>query len=115
MDKLKLDALVAPTMGPACLTDLVVGDRWLGGSSSAAAVAGYPSITVPAGFVFSAKVPQIITHDKALVDCGAELEEFLGTMGILGEKLGPIVLQFPSFDKWKMKDRHEFTDRREIR
>jgi uncharacterized protein YecE (DUF72 family) len=66
---------------------------------------------VPAGFVFSAKAPQIITHDKALVDCGAELEEFLSTMGILGEKLGPIVLQFPSFDKWKMKDRHEFTDR----
>jgi amidase len=52
MDKLKLDAIVAPTMGPACLTDLVNGDRWLGGSTSAAAVAGYPSITVPAGFVF---------------------------------------------------------------
>ena len=34
MDKHKLDALVAPTMGPACLTDLVNGDRWLGGSTS---------------------------------------------------------------------------------
>jgi amidase len=52
IDKHKLDAIVAPTMGPACLTDLVNGDRWLGGSTSAAAVAGYPSITVPAGFVF---------------------------------------------------------------
>ena len=52
MDKHKLDAILAPTMGPACLTDLVNGDRWLGGSTSAAAVAGYPSITVPAGFVF---------------------------------------------------------------
>ena len=52
MDKHKLDAIVAPTMGPACLTDLVNGDHWLGGSTSAAAVAGYPSITVPAGFVF---------------------------------------------------------------
>jgi amidase len=51
MDRFKLDALIAPTLGPACLTDLVVGDRWLGGSSTAAAVAGYPSITVPAGFV----------------------------------------------------------------
>jgi amidase len=51
MDKNKLDALVAPTMGPACLTDLVVGDRFLGSSPTAAAVAGYPSITVPAGFV----------------------------------------------------------------
>src|SRR6516164_4193744 len=52
MDKFKLDALVAPTMGPACLTDLVVGDRWLGGTSTVAAVAGYPHITVPAGQVF---------------------------------------------------------------
>ena len=51
MDDLKLDALVAPTMGPACVTDLVNGDRWLGGSSSPAAISGYPSITVPAGFV----------------------------------------------------------------
>jgi amidase len=53
MDKHKLDALVAPTEGPAWLTDLVVGDRSLSSSSTAAAVAGYPSITVPAGFVFA--------------------------------------------------------------
>ena len=51
MDKHKLDALVAPTMGPACVTDLVCGDRFLGSSPTAAAVAGYPSITVPAGFI----------------------------------------------------------------
>jgi amidase len=56
MDKAKLDALVAPTMGPACLTDLVNGDRWLGGSSTAAAVAGYPAVTVPAGAVFGLPV-----------------------------------------------------------
>jgi amidase len=56
MDKHKLDALVAPTEGPACLTDLVVGDRFLSNSSTAAAVAGYPSITVPAGFVFGLPV-----------------------------------------------------------
>lgn len=52
MDKHQLDAIIAPTMGPACMTDLVNGDRWLGGSTSAAAVSGYPSITVPAGFIF---------------------------------------------------------------
>ena len=51
LDKLGLDALVAPTMGPACSTDLVNGDHWLGGSTTPAAVAGYPSVTVPAGFV----------------------------------------------------------------
>ncbi len=52
MDKLHLDALVAPTDGPAWVTDLVAGDHFLGGSSTLAAVAGYPSITLPAGFVF---------------------------------------------------------------
>jgi amidase len=46
----RLDAVVAPTGGPAWLIDLVNGDSETGGSSSPAAVAGYPSITVPAGF-----------------------------------------------------------------
>ncbi|HEV2387769.1 MAG TPA: amidase [Candidatus Acidoferrales bacterium] len=56
MDKYKLDALVAPTAGPAWLTDWVDGDHDTSGSSSAAAIAGYPSITVPAGFVFGLPV-----------------------------------------------------------
>jgi amidase len=47
----RLDALVAPTGGPAWTTDWVNGDHFGGGSSSVAAVAGYPAITVPAGFV----------------------------------------------------------------
>jgi amidase len=51
MTKHKLDALIAPTGGPAWMTDLVNGDHYVGGSSTPAAVAGYPSITVPAGFV----------------------------------------------------------------
>jgi amidase len=49
MDKFKLDALVAPTGGPAWLTDLIDGDHSAGGSSNAAAVAGYPNINVTAG------------------------------------------------------------------
>jgi amidase len=56
MDKFKLDALVAPTGAPAWLTDLVDGDRDIGGSSTPAAVAGYPNISVPAGFVFGLPV-----------------------------------------------------------
>jgi amidase len=52
LNKFNLDALVAPTAGPAWLTDLIDGDNSIGGSSTAAAVAGYPSVTVPAGFVF---------------------------------------------------------------
>jgi amidase len=47
-----LDALVAPTGSPAWTTDLVNGDHFLGASSGAAAVAGYPIINVPAGFAF---------------------------------------------------------------
>jgi amidase len=49
MDKYQLDAMVAPTGGPAWLTDLVNGDHVAGGSSNAAAVAGYPNINVTAG------------------------------------------------------------------
>jgi amidase len=51
MQKHKLDAIIAPTGGPAWPTDLINGDHFGGGSSSAAAVAGYPNITVPAGYV----------------------------------------------------------------
>ncbi len=49
MDRHRLDALVAPTGGPAWLIDLVSGDAPSGSASSMAAVAGYPHITVPAG------------------------------------------------------------------
>jgi len=56
MEKHNLDALVGPTGGPAWLTDLVDGDHFGGGSSGAAAVAGYPNVTVPAGFVFGMPV-----------------------------------------------------------
>jgi amidase len=50
--KNKLDAIVAPTAGPAGLTDWINGEHSDGGCSSPAAVAGYPHITVPAGFCF---------------------------------------------------------------
>jgi len=47
-----LDALIAPTNGPAWLTDHVTGDHFGVGSSSLAAVSGYANVTVPAGYVF---------------------------------------------------------------
>jgi uncharacterized protein YecE (DUF72 family) len=65
----------------------------------------------PEGFVFSVKVPQTITHEKVLVDCDADLKQFLDTMDILGKKLGPIVFQFPFFSRSAFRDRHEFLDR----
>jgi amidase len=56
MEKSRLDAIVAPTAGPSWLIDLVDGDHDTGGTSSLPAVAGYPNIHVPAGFVFGMPV-----------------------------------------------------------
>jgi uncharacterized protein YecE (DUF72 family) len=53
----------------------------------------------PAGFLFAAKVPRTITHEKVLEDCAPELAEFLGAMDLLGEKLGPLLFQFPYFNR----------------
>ncbi|MBX3013499.1 MAG: amidase [Caldilineaceae bacterium] len=52
----RLDAIMAPTGSPAWVTDLISGDRFLGGCSGAAAVAGYPHISVPAGYVYGLPV-----------------------------------------------------------
>jgi amidase len=49
--KHRLTAIVAPTGGPAWPTDLLNGDHFTGGSSTPSAVAGYASVTVPAGFI----------------------------------------------------------------
>jgi amidase len=56
MDQHRLDAIIAPTGGPAWMTDLVAGDHYTGGSSTAPAVAGYPNLSVPLGFVFGLPV-----------------------------------------------------------
>jgi amidase len=54
--KHKLDAIIAPTGGPVWVTDLVDGDHFTGGYSTPSAVAGYPHVTVPAGFAFGLPV-----------------------------------------------------------
>lgn len=61
----------------------------------------------PAGFIFSAKVPKIISHDKYLEDCAADLNEFLSVMSRLEDKLGPLVLQFPYVAKGKDPQEYE--------
>lgn len=60
----------------------------------------------PDGFTFAAKVPRLITHEKELEDCQAEMADFLTTMSWLGDKLGPLLLQFPYLAK--KKDEQEY-------
>jgi uncharacterized protein YecE (DUF72 family) len=61
-------------------------------------VAGWREKTPP-DFIFAAKVPGVITHEKVLTGCAAEFTAFLTTMELLGDRLGPLVLQFPYFNK----------------
>ena len=77
------------------------------GTPSRSTVIGWRDKTPP-DFIFAAKVPQSVTHDKMLVDCDAEFEDFLDTMSLLDDKLGPLVFQFPYFDQWKIPDRKTF-------
>jgi amidase len=56
VDANRLDAILAPTTGPSWTTDLVHGDHGSGGSSSLAARAGYPNISVPMGLIFGLPV-----------------------------------------------------------
>jgi uncharacterized protein YecE (DUF72 family) len=77
---------------------------------SAAAVKRWYSVTPP-GFIFAAKVPQIITHEKLLKDAAEDLKQFLGVMDLLGEKLGPLLFQFPYFKKDTFSQPDEFLAR----
>jgi len=65
---------------------------------SPATVQGWARKT-PENFIFAAKVPQSITHEKVLVDCDADFKQFVDTMDLLGAKLGPLLLQFPYFNR----------------
>jgi len=65
---------------------------------TAAAVTNW-ALETPPGFIFSLKIPRTITHEKVLVDCDKEFEQFVTTVDVLDEKLGPMVFQFPFFDE----------------
>jgi uncharacterized protein YecE (DUF72 family) len=65
----------------------------------------------PTGFLFAAKVPHVVTHEKVLVDCEREFDEFVDRMKLLGEKLGPLLLQFPYFNTAAFKGAEEFLAR----
>lgn len=65
-------------------------------------------VKTPPGFIFAAKVPQIITHEKVLVDCQDDLKFFLKTMDALGDKLGPLLFQFGYFNQKAFKTQADF-------
>jgi uncharacterized protein YecE (DUF72 family) len=75
-----------------------------------ATISGWREDT-PEGFRFSAKFPQLITHEKQLRGCGAETVRFLDAMTGLDNKLGPLLLQMPpSFNAGQMEDLRVFLE-----
>lgn len=90
--------------------DIVEVDSTFYRTPAISTVKGWYAKTPP-GFLFAAKVPQVVTHEKALLDCGEEFRVFLKTMDCLGEKLGPLLLQFGYFNKNAFAGVNEFLAR----
>ena len=67
----------------------------------------------PPGFLFSAKIPQVITHEKMLEGCGEEFGTFLRVMSRLGDRLGPLLFQFRYFRKAEFPDPGPFIEKLE--
>ncbi len=65
----------------------------------------------PEGFLFAAKAPQAITHERFLEGCQREVAEFLDTMALLGDRLGPILFQFPYYTRKSGVEFSEFLRR----
>jgi uncharacterized protein YecE (DUF72 family) len=70
-------------------------------------------VCTPTVFVFAAQAPQAITHQKILVDADDDLNEFLCVMDLLGEKLGPIIWQFPYMNRERFRTLGYFIERLE--
>lgn len=90
--------------------DTVEVDATFYGTPSVATVQGWDRKT-PKGFVFAAKVPQVITHEKVLVDCDADFTQFIEVMDNLGDKLGPLLLQFGYFNNSVFRGVNDFLGR----
>ncbi|MGB0036074.1 MAG: DUF72 domain-containing protein [Candidatus Acidiferrales bacterium] len=67
----------------------------------------------PKNFLFALKIVSTITHEKVLVDCEEELRQFISSADLLGEKLGPLLFQFPYFNKKAFPDGAAFFARLE--
>jgi uncharacterized protein YecE (DUF72 family) len=87
--------------------DTVEIDSTYYGPPAAGTVEGWYTKTPP-DFLFAAKVPQVVTHQKVLVNCQEEFTHFLKTMEGLREKLGPLLFQFGHFYPSEFKDGSQF-------
>jgi len=87
--------------------DTVELDNTFYRTPSLSTVQGWNAKT-PSGFIFTAKVPQVITHEKVLVDCQDDLHDFLNAMDALGDKLGPLLFQFGYFNQKAFKTQADF-------
>ena len=67
----------------------------------------------PKGFLLAAKIPQVITHENVLQDCDEDLNRFLETMDLMGDKLGPLLLQFGYFNRTVFRSSGDFLARLE--
>jgi len=65
----------------------------------------------PEGFIIAAKVPQIITHEKCLLECDEEFAQFVEVISLLGDRLGPLLLQFPYFNSEVFQSGVQFLSR----
>ncbi len=92
--------------------DTVEVDATFYRAPTARTVDGWKAKT-PDGFLFAVTVPQSVTHDACLVNCAAELAEFLSVMKRLGGKLGPVLFQFPYFKKTRFDGPEPFMRRLE--
>jgi uncharacterized protein YecE (DUF72 family) len=90
--------------------DTVEVDSTFYRTPSISTVKGWYAKTPPE-FLFAAKVPQVITHEKVLHDCDEDLRQFLQAMDFLGEKLGPLLFQFGYFNKKAFPGVQEFLAR----
>lgn len=64
----------------------------------------------PENFLFCAKLPREITHDRGLVDCESDVRSFVSAMERLGPRLGPLVAQFPYIAKGRDAAEYETGD-----
>lgn len=90
--------------------DTVEIDSTFYGPPAESTVRKWAELTPPQ-FVFSAKIPQLITHERCLNNCDADFTTFLRAMEHLGSRLGILLFQFPYFKRQEFANGEAFMQR----